>query len=344
MEFIFEGEKQRLDKFLVKKLLEKSRSQIQKMIKEGLVLVNNKKPTPHHFLKVNDTVEIPEILSFRPSSNVLLEQVEKSIDSSTPPNQTSGSLGMTKKDAAGKKLKKLELKIIFEDKNILIIDKPAGLLVHARDEKLLNQEPTVAQWLLKNHPAIKEVGDNTILRPGIVHRLDKETSGVMAVAKTNAAFENLKEQFKKRGVKKEYLAWVYGKLPTDYGIINFPIGRSEEGGRMAARPFNKETLETDIHQEDQESKEAITEYEVLESHPHRSLLKVFPKTGRTHQIRAHFFALNHPLIGDPLYKSKSYKEILVPRLLLHAHKLTLTDLDGAEKTFESKIPKEFKLD
>lgn len=229
----------------------------------------------------------------------------------------------------------LEPQTIYEDSDILVIEKPSGLLVHARGERLLDQEPTLVDWLIKKYPAVKKVGDQPKLRPGLVHRLDKEASGVMVIAKTQRAFAHLKKQFADQTVKKEYYAWIYGKLATDYGMINFPIGRAEKGGKMAARPLNSEENKR------QEGKEAKTEYEVLESHPHRSLLKVFPKTGRTHQIRVHLSALNHPLIGDPLYRSKSYKIIPSSRLLLHAHKLTLKDLNDQEQTFTSPLPKIF---
>jgi 23S rRNA pseudouridine1911/1915/1917 synthase len=220
--------------------------------------------------------------------------------------------------------------IIFEDDDVLVIDKPAGLLTHARDEKLFDQEPTVVHWLIKKYPTIKKIGDKPELRPGIVHRLDKETSGVMIVAKTQIAFEHLKKQFSEHLIKKEYYGWAYGKMPSNYGIINFPIGRSEDGGKMAARPNTPITDEAD--------KTAVTEYEVLKQLPNRALVKIMPQTGRTHQIRVHFFALNHPIIGDPIYQSKSYKAIPSERMLLHAHKLTFTDLAGGKKIFTSHLP------
>lgn len=305
----------RLDKFLVGKIPTQTRSQIQKMIKEGGVLVNTKKPTPHHFLKENDVVEILEKKS-----------TERKDNSTLTAKKTKKTLAFPKS---------LEPKIIFEDTNFLVINKPAGILVHARDEQLLDQEPTIVQWLLKKYPSIKKIGDNPILRPGIVHRLDKEASGIMVIAKTAKAFDFLKEQFKNREVKKEYLAWVYGQLPTNWGTISFPIGRSREEGRMAARPVSTTKEEIQL------GKEALTEYEVLESQPHKALIKVMPKTGRTHQIRVHFFALNHPLIGDPLYQSKSFKSIPTERLLLHAHQLTFKNLEGKEQTFTAPIPKKF---
>lgn len=309
--------KSRLDKFLVERLTDKNRSQIQKMVKEGLVLVNDKKPTPHHFLKEGDEIKVTDKILLVSAQTKTKEEIKKPKKISFP--------------------KSLEPKIIFEDNNLLVINKPAGILVHARDEELLDQEPTIVQWLIKNYPAVKKVGDNIILRPGIVHRLDKEASGIMVIAKNNKTFKHLKGQFKNREVKKEYIAWVYGKLGKNWDTISFPIGRSREEGKMAARPVST------TKEEAQPGKEALTEYEVLKEFPHKSLVKVMPKTGRTHQIRVHFYALNHPLLGDPLYQSKSYKEIPIDRLMLHAHKLTLKNLAGEEQTFEAPIPKIFSI-
>lgn len=301
----------RLDKFLTTKLPGSSRSQIQKMIKDGAVTVSGKKISVHRFLKEGDKI----FVSDKKKTTTI-----KKIKITAP---------------AVKNENELRPYIIFEDGNFLVIDKPAGLLTHARDEKLLHQEPTVVDWLVIKYPAIIKIGDNPKLRPGIVHRLDKETSGVMVIAKTPAAFEHLKKQFSEHLIKKEYYAWVYGKMPTNYGIINFPIGRSEEGGKMAARPNSPIIDEAD--------RAAVTEYEVIKQLPHRALVKIMPQTGRTHQIRVHFFALNHPVIGDPMYQSKNYKAIPSERMLLHAHKLTFTDLTGEEKTFTAPPPKEFAL-
>lgn len=323
----------RLDKFLMTKLPEFSRSQIQKMIKDGAVTVSGKKISVHRFLKEGDKVLCHPERAGR-SEGSLASKKER--DSSLLPtgrqvaqndnNRITGRKGGQKAPPP---------KIIFENDDILVIDKPAGLLTHARDEKLLNQEPTVVDWAIEKYPAIKKVGDKPQLRPGIVHRLDKETSGIMVIAKTQAAFEHLKKQFSEHTVKKEYYAWVYGKMSSNYDIINFPIGRSEDGGKMAARPNSPI--------EDENDKAAVTEYEVLKQLPNRALVKVMPKTGRTHQIRVHFFALNHPVIGDPMYQSKSYKTIPSDRMLLHAHKLTFTDLAGEEKTFTAPLPKEYAL-
>ncbi|MBI5732234.1 MAG: RluA family pseudouridine synthase [Candidatus Magasanikbacteria bacterium] len=304
-----EKNKERLDKFLTE-ITGETRSQLQKKIKEGLILINQKKVAPHHFLKTGEEIEISE--NTTPTQKIKLAAKTKAVT------------------AAAKKIP--APKIIFEDENFLVINKPAGLLTHPREKKLFNQEPTVVHWLIEKYPAIKEVGNAPELRPGLVHRLDKEASGVMVIAKTNAAYDHLKEQFKNREIIKEYRAIVYGKMPSNCGTIAFPIGHAGEGGRMAARPL------ADFPEKNQGGKEAKTFYEVLVSKPNYSVIKVFPKTGRTHQIRVHFFALNHPLIGDPIYQSKSYKKIPCERLMLHAHKLTFKDLKRERETFIAPLP------
>jgi len=316
----------RLDKLLTTNLPNISRSQLQKLVKHGLILVNSKKVTPHHFLRTADVIDI---LADTKAMEVKKEEDKKALK--------------TKKTIAPKKVKKTdlpEIEILFEDPNIVVINKPSGLIVHGTEDPKTQQEVTLIDWLLANYPKNKTVGDEPAIRPGIVHRLDKETSGVMVIAKTKKAFESLKEQFKNREIKKEYLAWIYGKLANDTGTINFTIGRSKESGKMAARPMTDTFTEAE---EGQEGRESITDYEVIESHPHRSLIKAMPRTGRTHQIRVHFFAMAHPIIGDNLYKIKNQKDIATPRLLLHAHKLTFKDLKGVEKSFTAEIPKEFNF-
>ncbi len=305
----------RLDKFLTTQMPGSSRSQIQKMIKDGAVTVSGKKISVHRFLKNGDIVTVV--------GGKMTDTDKKSKPAITSADNAPAEIAVKNKT-------KPIPKIIFENDDILVIDKQAGLLTHARDEKLLDQEPTVVDWVIKKYPTIKKIGDKPELRPGIVHRLDKETSGVMVIAKTQTAFEHLKKQFSEHLIKKEYHAWVYGKMPSNYGIINFPIGRSDDGGKMAARP-NSPII-------DEDDRVATTEYEVMNQLPHRALVKIMPQTGRTHQIRVHFFALNHPVIGDPMYQSKSYKAIPSDRMLLHAHKLTFTDLAGEKKTFTSPLP------
>ena len=217
-----------------------------------------------------------------------------------------------------------EPKIIYEDKNILVVDKPAGLEVAAQIEK---KEPTMVDWLVGKYPAIAHVGPDPA-RPGIVHRLDKNASGLLVVAKTEAALESLSSQFKNRTVKKEYTVLVHGELTQDEGTIEFPIARAKSG-RFAALPLGSG-----------KGRMAVTEYEVKKYFKNFTLLKVRIKTGRTHQIRVHLFALGYPVVGDNLYQNKKIKNQPQGRLFLHAEKLGVEGLDGERLEFESGLPKE----
>ena len=187
--------------------------------------------------------------------------------------------------------------------------------------------PTLLDAVIAHTPAIKHVGDDPS-RSGIVHRIDKEASGILIIAKTSAAFQALKAEFKERRVEKHYTVLVQGAVRDDNGTIDFPIARSNSKARMAARPKS------------QEGKEAITHYTVLERFTTSTLLDVKIETGRTHQIRAHFFALGHSVAGDPLYKQKGIKPVPSPRLFLHARELTITLPDGERKTFTAPLPAE----
>ncbi|HDH03958.1 MAG TPA: RluA family pseudouridine synthase, partial [Candidatus Campbellbacteria bacterium] len=164
--------------------------------------------------------------------------------------------------------------IIYEDKNILAVNKPAGLLVHG-DGK--SEEKTLIDWLLKKYPKIKGVGDNSEFRPGIVHRLDKDTSGILLIAKNQGAFEYLKKQFQERKIKKGYAALLYGKIKNKEGVIDLPIGRSKKDFRK--KSASKETVGR--------VREAITEYKVSkifcspETGKFYTLVNAYPKTGRT---------------------------------------------------------------
>ncbi len=286
----------RIDQMLTDRL-EISRSKVQKIIKAGEVTVNSKVAKPNHKLEENDEVEFPEI-------------------DTTP-------IVKDPKDTP-------TLNILYEDDDLLVINKPAGLIVHPVVEEDIN--PTVVDAVLKLHPEVINVGDDKI-RPGIVHRLDKAVSGTMVIAKTQEMFENLKEQFQNRTIGKEYLAMVYGKLPKDHGTINLKIARSEGRGKMVARTG------------DQEGKDALTEYDVIQEFKNTTYIKVKIHTGRTHQIRVHFYAIDHPLVGDKLYKKKKMRHVRpieMDRIFLHAHKLSLVLKDGSQKTFTSPLPKELQ--
>lgn len=219
-----------------------------------------------------------------------------------------------------------EIKIIFEDDNLLVIEKPAGLEVAAEIKK---DEPTLVDWLVAKYPSIAKVGPDPA-RPGIVHRLDKNASGLLVVAKNEAAFENLTRQFKGRTIKKEYTVLVHGEVTQDEGTIEFPLARAKSG-RFAALPIGS-----------LEGRMAITEYEVMRRFKNFTLLKARIKTGRTHQIRVHLFALGYPVVGDKLYRLRKNKEPLLPRLFLHASKIGFNNLDGKWQEFESDLPRDLK--
>lgn len=215
-----------------------------------------------------------------------------------------------------------EYGIIYEDKDVLVIDKPAGLLVHKATG---NEDTSLADLLVERFPELVGVGEKPE-RPGIIHRLDKDVSGVMVVARNQTAYEFLKLQFQERRMKKEYIALVHGNLSKDIDTITLRIARSRDKARMVARP------------ESQEGRDAITHYEVIDRWRNYDLVKVTIETGRTHQIRVHFHALGHPLVGDTLYKIRGIKPKDLGRVFLHAAKLTLTLPSGEVKTFESPLP------
>lgn len=255
----------------------------------------------------------------------------------------------------------MQIKVLFEDKNVLVLDKPAGISVHPDGR---SKAKTVSDWLLLNYPDIKEVGEpfwldkkggeqEKVLRPGIVHRLDKETSGALLVAKNEETFISLKEQFQKHKIKKTYRAFVYGYV-TDpkaslatgkRGVINVPIGRSQKdictftAGRGARDPIKDAITEyvilnkfTDVKNE--ESKKKI-------EHQY-SYIEAYPKTGRTHQIRVHMRYINHPIVSDPLYKGSKENALGMDRLALHAFSITFILPGGEIKTVESPLPADFK--
>ena len=237
--------------------------------------------------------------------------------------------------------------IIWESADYLVIDKPAGLAVHGGGNI---KEPTLADWLIKKYPKIKKVGDDPA-RPGIVHRLDKDVSGLMVVAKSQASFESLKNQFKTREINKEYLALAHGKISVDDGEIDFPIKRASAGYKMAALPHQVNDLLSRRHPKDRDrgnidgifqAKEALTEFKVIKRFVNYTLVRVKIKTGRTHQIRVHFCALSHPLVGDNLYGTKKTKavnkKLNIGRVFLMASRLMFIDLAGDKKEFSLELP------
>jgi len=219
----------------------------------------------------------------------------------------------------------LEPKIIYEDKNFLALDKPAGLLVH---KTKISKELTLVDWLLENYLGIKNVGDEPKTRPGIVHRLDRDTSGVILIAKNQKYFEYLKNLFQNRQIKKTYLALVYGEIKPKIGIIEKPI--SLKPGSVK-RTIWKGKME----------KEAITEYKLVKFLKGFSLVRVYPKTGRTHQIRIHLASIGHPIVGDNLYGPK-INPLGLNRLFLHAESLEFPVSEGRKIKIEAELPEELK--
>jgi 23S rRNA pseudouridine1911/1915/1917 synthase len=234
-----------------------------------------------------------------------------------------------------------EPEIIFENDDFLVINKPAGLMVHGvrvSDKRRADAvragaaratEPTLVDWLLARYPKIKNVGDEPTLRPGIVHRLDKATSGVMLVAKTQASFERLKKLFQEHRMRKTYFAVVWGVPKKPQGTIDAPIG------------IKNGSLKRSIHSSKM-AKPAMTEYTVVKDLGDCALLRVNPKTGRTHQIRVHLASIGHPIVGDALYGKKA-KATAAPRLMLHAAALAFSDDRGNSFEFEAPLPSEFAI-
>ncbi len=197
------------------------------------------------------------------------------------------------------------LTVIYEDKDIIVIDKPAGVVVHPSPG---HPSHTLVNALLAHCPSL--ASSNDIMRPGIVHRLDKDTSGLMVIAKNDYARQFLVNQFKSHAVTKNYLALVKGRLPHEQGIIEAPIGRDPRNRKRMA------PVET--------GKEASTQYKVKEYLNNYTLLDVAPKTGRTHQIRVHLKAIGCPVVGDSVYGTRCKHEALAPwvkRQFIHAYRL-----------------------
>ena len=219
------------------------------------------------------------------------------------------------------------LKIIYEDENFFVTDKPSGISVHKTGPNDPNL--TLVDLILEKFPEIKNVGEDP-LRPGIVHRLDKETSGLMLVAKNQKSFEYLKDLFQKRLIRKTYLALIYGKPKNKTGTIDLPLGKI--GTKQTTTIKDKKDLK---------ERAAITEYKVIQEFVDYSLLEVYPKTGRTHQIRIHLNSIGHPIVCDSIYGGrKKYCPPELGRLFLHAQKLEFTDPSGQHLLLEVDPPKE----
>lgn len=226
-----------------------------------------------------------------------------------------------------------KLSIIYDTDNFAVIDKPAGLLVHKISHSKNSGETTLVDLLLKKYPEAGSVGDKPKERPGIVHRLDRETSGILVAAKTQDFFDYFKDLFQKGLVKKTYLAVVLGHPPKN-GVIDKPIGIRSGSVRRSTRARNMRMVKT-----------AITEFKALKlfdfGGKKYALLRIFPKTGRTHQIRVHLSDFGFPVVGDKLYAPKTSLEGY-KRHLLHAESLEFSLKAGERVKFEAIPPEDFK--
>ena len=276
----------RLDVFLSRRIKELTRSQFQKKLGQNLVKVNGIPRKSSFRLNEGDLVECDFVL---PKTEVLL-----------PEN--------------------IPLKILYKDDHVIVLEKPTGLVVHPGTGR---RNGTLVNGLLYHFPGIEKIGPEE--RPGIVHRLDKETSGLMVVARTEEAYSELQRQFKQRLVEKIYLGLVWGKISKQEGIINWAVGRHvKHGDRMSVKTKKPRTAET--------------HFKILKKYQGLTLLEIKPVTGRTHQIRVHFAASGHPIVGDSRYgKIKGKRRY--PRLFLHAFGLGFFHPESNERMdFKSPLP------
>lgn len=291
--FVVQGDaEQRLDKFLVSCLPNFSRSRLQTLILDGLVKVNDKVPGKAGFqVEPGDQVEIQ-----------------------IPAPEPSGLVAES-----------IPLQIIFENEQLLVINKPAGMVVHPA---VGHSSGTLVNAALAHAPEIEGIGGE--VRPGVVHRLDKDTSGLIIMSKDDRTHRWLQDQFRLRKVKKVYLALVDGTPPTPLGRVEAPIGRD---------PSHRKKMAI-VQQE--KGREAISEYHTRESFDEFTLLEVHPLTGRTHQIRLHLALIGCPIVGDTIYGHKK-SSLPLGRHFLHAAKLTIT-IPGEKipRTFEAPLPEELE--
>lgn len=219
----------------------------------------------------------------------------------------------------------MEPNIIYIHDNFAVVNKPPGISMHGGNRIA---GPTLADWIAGRFPETRHVGDDPSMRPGIVHRLDKDTSGVVVVARTQHTFEYLKHLFKNRRVEKIYLALVAGRVAKKSGIIDLKIGR------LVKNPAIRGTERQRIKNE----REARTEYRVLEYLPGFTLIEVTPKTGRMHQIRVHFSALGNPVAGDRMYGKNVMPPMGLHRQFLHASSISFSYPEGKRWRFEASLP------
>lgn len=283
-----EAENTRLDVFLSKIFEDKSRSYIQKLIEGSHILVNNKEKKSNYKLNNNDIITIE-----LPEVQELVVEAEN-----------------------------IPLDILYEDEDVVVINKPQGIVVHPAPG---NYKGTLVNALLYHCEDLS--GINGVARPGIVHRIDKDTSGILVIAKNDKAHNKLAEQLKNHSMIREYIALVEGRIKQDKGVVDKPIGRNP-----------KDRLKMGIVSG---GKRAVTHYEVIERFEKNTLIKCILETGRTHQIRLHMSHIGYPIVGDPVYGIKKQKFNLRGQML-HAKKLGfIHPSTGEYMEFESSLPEYF---
>ncbi len=276
----------RLDKYLVKEYPELSRSRVQKLIGQGYILVNGCQVKASHKLSIGDSISV-------------------CLPAAEPISLVAEPIPLT---------------VIYEDNDLLVIDKPAGLVVHPSPG---HTSHTLINALLARCPDLASFGNT--MRPGIVHRLDRDTSGLMVIAKNSSAQKYLINQFKTRSVSKGYIVLVKGKLTPSKGIIDAPVDRDPSHRKRMAIVSG--------------GRRAITRYKVMEYLDDYTLLEITTETGRTHQIRVHLSAIGFPVVGDPVYGVRS---AYVKRQFVHAHKLGFHLPSGGYREFTCDLPCELK--
>ena len=285
-----EEDNKRIDAYLAEKLEEQSRVAIQRLIVNNKIRVNGKSTKPSYKVQIGDKIEVEEEIP-----------VEVSL-----------------------KPQNIPLDIIFEDKDIIVINKPKGMVVHPANG---NPDGTLVNAIMAIcKDSLSGIGGE--IRPGIVHRLDKDTSGIMVIAKNDKAHINISNQIKEHKVKKTYIALVRGVIPENEATINMPIGRSEKDRKKMAVTKN--------------GKNAITHFKVVKRYNKYTLLQVNIETGRTHQIRVHLSQIGYPIIGDEVY-SNGKNEWNIKGQCLHAKSLEFVHPITQEKMyFEAKMPQYFE--
>lgn len=288
--YVGEDDSERLDYYLAMELDEMSRTYVQKLIKDGNVTVDGKSRKPSYLVKEGES-----ILAMIPEAEPLKIKAEN-----------------------------LPIDIVYQDESLAVINKEQGMVVHPAPG---NYEGTLVNGLLYHLDSLSSI--NGVIRPGIVHRLDKDTSGLLVVAKTDIAHRTLSNELKDHKIVREYIALLHGRLKEEAGTIDAPIGRDPSNRKKMAVVYKN-------------SKSAITHFQAIKYYDKYTLVKVRLETGRTHQIRVHFSNIGHPVVGDPVY-SNGKNEFGIAVQLLHAGRIEFTHpISSMRLEFEASLPELFK--